>query len=379
MGTKPKLPLWERPGFLVGLMVGVLLLGLGIGMAVGLWTGKTTKTAPPGAEQAPAPVVAAAPPAPALPPPGTAGKDEEETGPLLAPPPTRPDQSSSETLEFSRPADVVSLAPVPQTPVAPEVKLPPAGAAQWLKNALPAPRTGGRPVIAIIIDDLGVDRRRSEKVTQLKGPLTLSYMTYADDVARQAHDARARGHELMVHVPMQPMSRSYDPGPEVLEVGQAPDEIRRRLDWGLSRFDGYVAINNHMGSRFTADAGGMAVVMGELRRRGIAFIDSVTSDHTVGASTARHFGVPFASRQVFLDNDMDVASVRAQLEKVEAYARRHGSAIAIGHPHDGTIAALSGWLPGLEARGFTLVPVSAILKLNNGTTQAGAGGNGNGG
>jgi polysaccharide deacetylase 2 family uncharacterized protein YibQ len=355
-----KAPLWERPAALVGLMAAVLVAGLGIGLVIGLSSGKGNK-APQPVEQAPAPVVAAAPPS--APAPSAAPEDE---GPLLAPPPPRPDPGSSEALEFGHASDVVVLAPPRQAPPPPEVKLPPAGAAVWLRNAQPAPKTGGRPVIAIIIDDLGVDKRRSERMAQLKGPLTLSYMTYADDVARQAHDARARGHELMVHVPMQPQSRSYDPGPEVLEVGLAPDEIRRRLDWGLSRFDGYVGINNHMGSRFTSDAAGMRVVMAELRRRGLAFIDSVTSERTVGAEEARHYGVPFAARHVFLDNDQGVAHVRAQLAKTEAYARKHGAAIAIGHPHDGTIEALAGWLPGLEGRGFVLVPVSTIVRMGNG-------------
>jgi polysaccharide deacetylase 2 family uncharacterized protein YibQ len=356
-----KTPLWERPAVLVGLMVAVLVIGVGIGLFFGLLSGKTSKPLP-GAEQAPAPVIAAAPP----PMPGPHAADDDEGRPLLAPPPPRPDPGSSEALEFGHASDVVALAPLPQPPAPPEVKLPPAGAPVWLKNAQPAPKTGGKPVIAIIIDDLGVDRKRSERMAQLKAPLTLSYMTYADDVARQARDAKAHGHELMVHVPMQPQSASYDPGPEVLEVGLAADEIRRRLDWGLSRFEGYVGINNHMGSRFTSDPAGMRVVMAELRRRGIAFIDSVTSERTVGAEIARHYGVAFAARHVFLDNDQGVAHVRAQLAKTEAHARKHGAAIAIGHPHDGTIEALAGWLPGLEGRGFVLVPVSTIIRMGPG-------------
>jgi polysaccharide deacetylase 2 family uncharacterized protein YibQ len=357
-----KVPLWDRPAVLVGAMIAVLVAGVGIGLAVGAWSGKSSKPIA-GAEQAPAPVIMASPAPPSSP---SIPADDDDGRPLLAPPPPRPDPGSSEALEFSHASDVVALAPMPPPPPAPEVKLPPAGAAVWLRNALPVPKTGGRPVIAIVIDDLGVDRRRSERMAQLKGPLTLSYMTYAEDVARQAREAKAHGHELMVHVPMQPQSASYDPGAEVLEVGLSADEIRRRLDWGLSRFDGYVGINNHMGSRFTSDPAGMRVVMAELRKRGLAFIDSVTSDRTVGADVARHYGVPFAARHVFLDNDQGIAHVRGQLAKTEAYARKHGAAIAIGHPHDGTIEALAGWLPGLEGRGFVLVPVSTIIRMGTG-------------
>ncbi|RAU22403.1 hypothetical protein CU669_06750 [Paramagnetospirillum kuznetsovii] len=354
-----KTPLWERPWVLISLMVGVLVVGVGLGVTVGRWSGKAPPPAAPArVEQAPAPVIAAeAPPERPI-------RDEEpdDARPLIQPPPPRPDPGSTEALELGHASEVVVVTR-PTTPVPPpSAKLPPAGAAVWLRNAVPSPKVNGRPMIAVIIDDLGVDRRRSERVNALKAPLTLSYMTYADDLARQTADARSHGHELMVHVPMQPQSPTYDPGPEVLEVDQSPDEIRRRLDWGLSRFDGYVAINNHMGSRFTSEAAGMRVVMAELRRRGLAFIDSVTSEKTVGGELARQFGVPFATRHVFLDNDLGVIHVRAQLAKTEAYARKHGFAIAIGHPHDGTIEALSGWIGGLEAKGFVLVPVSAIIK-----------------
>ena len=356
-----KQPLWERPWVLVALMVGVLGLGLAVGVGVGRWSGRTGRPAVPVAvEQAPAPVVV-----PVLPSPDMANNDEpDDTGPLIQPPPPRPDPGSSEALELGHASDVALPPPPSVPPSQPAAPMPPAGAAVWLRNAVPPPKTGGHPMIAIIIDDLGIDRKRSERVAALKGPLTLSYMTYAEDLARQTHDAHSHGHELMVHVPMQPESPTFDPGPEVLEVGQSPEEIRRRLDWGLSRFDGYIGINNHMGSRFTSQPAGMRVVMAELRRRGLAFVDSVTSEHSVGADVARQFGVPFTTRHIFLDNALGVTYVRAQLEKVEAHARKYGFAVAIGHPHDGTIEALAGWMPGLPARGFVLVPVSAIIRMS---------------
>lgn len=360
MGSKK--PLWERPWVLIGLMVGVLVLGVGVGLGVGRWSGKAPSPASTvRVEQAPAPVTGLETVNSETPSPHA--EEVEDTRPLIQPPPPRPDPGSTEALELGHASEVVVVTrPSAPQQSPPSLKLPPAGTAIWLRNALPSPKVNGRPMIAVIIDDLGVDRRRSERVAALKGPLTLSYMTYAEDVARQAGDARSHGHELMVHVPMQPQSSSYDPGPEVLEVSASPEEIRRRLDWGLSRFDGYIGINNHMGSRFTSEPAGMRVVMGELRRRGLAFIDSVTSEKTVGAEVARQFGVPFATRHVFLDNDLGVIHVRAQLAKTEAYARKHGFAIAIGHPHDGTIEALSGWISSLEAKGFVLVPVSAIIK-----------------
>lgn len=240
------------------------------------------------------------------------------------------------------------------------------GTPPWLAYAVPLPSESmaGRPLIAVVIDDLGLDRRRSSKIVDLPAPLTLSFLPYAQDLAQQTATGRARGHELLVHVPMEPMGANYDPGPEsnLLKVGLSAQEIRARLERDLAQFSGYVGVNNHMGSKFSSDKVGMRIALAELRERGLLFLDSRTSAQSVGAEVAREVGLPFAERNVFLDNVPSLQAVGDQLEKVEAYARQYGHAIAIGHPHDGTIEALSVWLPTLEAKGFVLAPVSAIVK-----------------
>lgn len=233
----------------------------------------------------------------------------------------------------------------------------------WRRFAALAPETGGRPMIALVIDDMGVDRKRSARVIGFKGPLTLSFLTYADDLDTQTAAAAAAGHELLVHVSMEPDGATVDPGPNVLMSGLGADELRRRLRWGLSRFEAYVGINNHMGSRFTADAAGMTVVMEEIKSRGLLFLDSRTTNRTVAAALARRAGVPFVERNIFLDHVNDVATVRGRLAEVERLARRTGFAVAIGHPRQATLTALSTWLEEVEGRGFVLVPLTAVVAL----------------
>lgn len=242
----------------------------------------------------------------------------------------------------------------PAIPEAPAAPVP-----AWQAYAVAA--VPGRAMIAVIIDDMGVDQRRSAKVTELPGPLTLSYMTYAPHAAAQVGAAHARGHELMMHMPMQPLG-TMDPGPDVLTDQLPPDELRRRLAADLDRFQGYVGVNNHMGSRFTAYAPGMKLVMEALHQRGLLFIDSMTTAKSVGIAEAHAAGVPTARRNIFLDDVEDQASVAAQLAKAEDQAKSSGSVIVIGHPHDGTIAALAAWLPGLAKKGITLVPVTTVVK-----------------
>lgn len=232
----------------------------------------------------------------------------------------------------------------------------------WQRNAAPAPRIDGRAAIAIIIDDMGVDRRRSRQVVALNGPLTLAYLPYAPDVGQQAANARRAGHEVMLHMPMEPEGRE-DPGPQPLTVSLGAEESRRRLGAQLDRLGSIVGANNHMGSRFTANRAAMQAVAAELAARGLFFVDSRTTAATVAEEVARAGSVPAVARDVFLDNEVQAAAVRARLQETEGIARRRGSAIAIGHPHDATVAALAAWMATLRERGFVLVPVSAIVRM----------------
>jgi polysaccharide deacetylase 2 family uncharacterized protein YibQ len=269
-------------------------------------------------------------------------------------------------------------APVVSLPVKPPAHVAPAVAAATPRPLVPAPRgeatwkhyavrTGpedSRPMIAIVIDDMGLDRRHSAEVVGLPGPLTLSFMSYAEDLRDQTAAARDNGHEIMLHVPMEPQAARVDAGPNALKLNLDEAEIKKRLDWDLGRIDGIVGINNHMGSRFTESIPGMTSVIGVLRERGLFFLDSRTTPHSVGMAVASELGVPHAGRDIFLDVDLTDPAVAAELAKTEAVARHNGFAIAIGHPHDPTITELRRWLPTVEARGFRLVPVSAIVQHN---------------
>tara|TARA_Y100001935_G_scaffold254234_1_gene262586 strand:+ start:724 stop:1869 length:1146 start_codon:yes stop_codon:yes gene_type:complete len=233
---------------------------------------------------------------------------------------------------------------------------------RWKKYAVDVATHGNKPMIAIVIDDMGIDRKRSALTISLKAPLTLSFLTYAKNLEAQTKKARQMGHELLLHVSMEPRSTEVDPGPNALLINLSEDEIRRRLNWGLSRFSTYVGLNNHMGSKFTADRKAMRIVMKEIKRRGLLFLDSRTSNKTVGINLAKELGVPVVERNIFLDHENTVSAVNAKLLQVERFARRVGAVIAIGHPRDVTIKALRTWLESVESRGFQLVPLTTIVK-----------------
>ncbi len=246
----------------------------------------------------------------------------------------------------------------------------------WRRFAAAAPPIGGRPMIAVVIDDLGLDEARSRRAIALEGPLTLAFLPYSETLPGLTQAGRAAGHELLVHVPMEPVEGNADPGPNALLVALPRDELRRRLEWTLGRFGGYVGLNNHMGSLFTQDRAAVSWLLAEVKARGLLFLDSRTTAASQAARIAAEMGVPHAERHVFLDNSESGPAVRARLAEVEALARSQGYAVAIGHPRDATLDALAEWLPTLEARGLIQVPVSALvgrLWVEKGPTAAHAG------
>lgn len=314
------------------------------------------------AERAPAPEVASTAPGIDPAPAPTRGD------PTRGEPPAR-DKAARE--QASQPDVSVPPRSAPRTdvgvnPLAP----PPAPRQAWRRNGVAVAPAPGAPRIAIVIDDMGVDQGRSRRAAALPAPLTLAYLGYARDLGDQTAQARAAGHELMVHLPMEPDGAAADPGPNALLTGLEPAEFARRLEWNLAQFDGYVGVNNHMGSRLTRDRALMAPVMTRLRRDGYLFLDSRTSGDSVAADVARATGVPTASRDVFLDHVATAEAVTAALRQTEEIARREGSAIAIGHPKDVTLDALEAWLPDVRARGFALVPVSALVDPGERTKPA---------
>ncbi len=230
----------------------------------------------------------------------------------------------------------------------------------WQKHAARWAETEA-PKIAIVIDDLGLDEEASSQIATISGPFTLAYLPYAEELKGQTEIVHSAGHELIVHLPMQPHSNAADPGPNALLTDLKSQEFERRLDWNLHQFNGFVGVNNHMGSKLTEDAGLMVRVMMHLRKNGWVFLDSLTSPKTVAARAAKATGVPTISRDIFLDNERNESAILIQLEKAEKLAIKRGYAIAIGHPYPETLSVLKQWVKTAKNRGFVLVPISQLI------------------
>jgi len=229
-------------------------------------------------------------------------------------------------------------------------------------DAVPVPEheRSSLPRIAIVIDDVGMTEEGTKEAIALPPEVTLSFFPYAPGVQGKVNDAKAAGHEIFMHVPMEALG-GEDPGPDALRVDMDDRLLREKIVKNLDSFSGYVGINNHMGSKFTAFEPGMRDVMDQVKARGLIFLDSRTNAATKGEGIAREVGVKTIRRHIFLDNVLTEESVANQFAELLKLADNQNMAVAIGHPHHITLEVLAKILPYLRSR-YELVPVSALAK-----------------
>jgi uncharacterized protein len=224
------------------------------------------------------------------------------------------------------------------------------------------PHRAGSARLAIILDDLGSDRAAADSILALPYPLTLSVLPNHSHSTEIAEEARRRGHQVMLHLPMQSLGNEK-PEAEELHPGMSAESVSSLVDQFLRAVPGATGVNNHQGSQSTADTQLMEELMPVLRDRGLFYIDSRTTAATVAYEEAQQTGVKSAFRNVpFLDDVAEVGAVRKQLQLALAGAREKGEAVAIGHPHPATLQALKEVLPQAKATGVRLVFASELAR-----------------
>jgi polysaccharide deacetylase 2 family uncharacterized protein YibQ len=217
--------------------------------------------------------------------------------------------------------------------------------------------------VAIVIDDLGFNIERARELLNLNVSLSfavLPYVTYSTDIADEAY---ARGRDVLLHLPMEPIDYpEKDPGEGAIFLAMSDEEVSDRVKKGIEAVPHIIGVNNHMGSKFSENSDKMKVVLNALRENNLFFLDSKTSPQTTGFRAAKEMGLQVLDRQVFLDNEQDVENTIAKFEELIEIAKERGSAVAIGHPHPTTIAALKKMIDRFESEGVEVVPVSSLIE-----------------
>ncbi len=215
--------------------------------------------------------------------------------------------------------------------------------------------------MAIIVDDMGLEMQPAEQLASLDADLTFSILPmrpYSQEVARYLH---AKGHEVLLHLPMEG-NHDKDPGEGAIYMDMTPDHIRTVLYMDMRAVPYISGVNNHMGSKVTPNRDIMMIIENELKKKGLFFIDSLTTNTSVGTDVALEIGLPSGERDIFLDNEQNEAYIMDQLTHLKSIARRHASAIGICHPHPTTIAILMREIPKFADEGIRLERVSTFIK-----------------
>ena len=219
------------------------------------------------------------------------------------------------------------------------------------------------PRIALIVSGLGVSAKAtSDVIARLPGPVTLAFVPYGTDAALVGR-ARARGHEVLLEVPMEPFSYpENDSGPQTLLTALTPQQNLDRLYWIMSRFQGYVGIINMMGARFTASEQSFAPVLQDIAKRGLIFVDDGANPRSVAGRVAGADNLPFAKAEVAIDAVPTPVEIDRALGRLENTAREHHVAVGIASALPASIDQIAKWAKTAESRGVVLVPITAVAK-----------------
>ena len=228
-------------------------------------------------------------------------------------------------------------------------------------RALSLPPKG--PRVAIIIDDLGYNEKDYRPFLEIGCPLTFAVLPSLPYSHRIAKEAKGRNREVLLHLPLEPLNYpAKNPGKGVLLSSMSRKELRKVLIQDLESVPGATGVSNHMGSRLTRERKPMSILLTELKRRNLFFVDSLTTSGTIVAPLARELGVRVGARNIFLDNYRERAYIERQLDELAKIARKKGEAVGVGHPYGITAAVLKDRLPQWEKEGIRIVSASRIVR-----------------
>jgi uncharacterized protein len=224
--------------------------------------------------------------------------------------------------------------------------------------------------VAIIIDDIGYDRKILNEFSALDAPITFAVLPFCSHSLEAAKTLHKQGKEIILHLPMEPRNyRENRPGKGVLLVNMKDHELRAQLDADINAVPYIKGVNNHMGSRFMEDSEKVALVLKKIKQKGLFFIDSRTTPNSKGEYEAQRIGIPYATRSLFIDNDANYSETLNILMRLSEKSRQKDvqPLVIIGHPHSSTLEALKKALPMLKEKGVEVVSISDIIntKLKN--------------
>ncbi len=224
--------------------------------------------------------------------------------------------------------------------------------------------TSGRPKIAIVLGGMGLNAKLTARaIKELPGDITFGFAPYGEDLQAQVNRARARGHEILLQIPMEPAGfPGTTPGPHTLLSEAGAAENMAALHWHMSRFAGYAGVTNYMGARMLVSEEALTPVMREVKDRGLVYLEDATVNLTLSPRVSEALRLPMRRAAMVIDMDPTAPAIAAALERLEQEAIANGFAIGSGSGLQVTIETVAEWAKTLQEKGILLVPVSAAYR-----------------
>lgn len=216
--------------------------------------------------------------------------------------------------------------------------------------------------MAIIIDDFGYNKESIAAFAAISRPITFAVIPYRPFSNEAAARGLSSGHQVILHLPMEPLSQGAQSEELTVSVNMSDGAIQDMVQRAIQTVPGLIGVNNHQGSRATADRRVMKNVLNVLKANNLFFVDSRTNSQSIAAETARQMGIQAGENELFLDNTDEVSAVKEKLRAAQQMAAKHGTVTVIGHARMNTAIAVREMIPELEENGIELVFVSQLLK-----------------
>ena len=229
----------------------------------------------------------------------------------------------------------------------------------------PFSASSGRRSVSVIIGGLGINRGLTRKaINELPADVTLAFAAHAPSLQNWVNQARAKGHEVLIELPMESTDfNAAEPGADrALMANRNAAANLRNLDWLLSRAQGYFGVTNYNGDRFLTRADVAAPVLDKLSKSGLSFVSDGSVNAPSLSALSSSANLPFAKGYTLIDSQQDTTIIQSELSRLSAQAQNSGGTIGVGFAYPETIAAVKNWAVGLESQGLALAPASSTLK-----------------
>jgi len=218
------------------------------------------------------------------------------------------------------------------------------------------------PMAAIVIDDFGYNMNNLDRLFAIKKAVTFSVLPNLPYSKRIARLASSKGYEVILHLPLESNDRSAPAEASTIKTDMSEKDVLALLDKDIASVPGLRGVSNHQGSKATEDKRSMSIVLSGLKERSLYFFNSLVTDKSICREVAAQYAVPYAERDIFLDNENNPEYIEKQMLSLRKMAFKYGSVIAVCHDRKNTIAVLSKMMPELAEEGIRFVYLSEIVK-----------------